>query len=178
MDSPDSMHSSGASTTKTTAVARFSITVAVTYVGLGFFGLAFLVSSLSQLYRGAAVRSLWLWTSGAVFLCLGSAFLYVIRGLHRRLDWARLTGAIFWLLCLIWSVFAMVRNGLHPEVVSPPSGPLRYSNAEQVEGARLAALMTPYVMALVESAAGQRERSPTKSLARDETQSMPSKGSL
>jgi hypothetical protein len=56
----------------------------------------------------------------------------------------------FWLLCLIWTAFTIVRNGLHPQ---PAPGPLQYSNAEQLAGARFLALLIPYLMAILESTA-------------------------
>jgi len=88
--------------------------------------------------------------SGAVLLSLGIGFMYVMLALHQRRNWARHAAVSFWLLCLIWTAFTIVRNGLHPQ---PAPGPLQYSNAEQLAGARFAALAIPYFMAIVESAA-------------------------
>jgi hypothetical protein len=70
--------------------------------------------------------------------------------LHQRRNWARLAAVSFWLLCLIWTAFTIARNGLHPQ---PASGPLQYSNAEQLAGARFASLVIPYFMAVLESTA-------------------------
>lgn len=131
----------------TTIVTAFSKTIAVTYVGLGLFGLLFLFGSLNDLYQAVASRVPLLLLHCAVFLCLGSGFMYVILALHQRRNWARHAAVSFWLLCLIWTAVTIVRNGPHPE---PAPGPLQYSNAEQLAGARRAELVTPYFMAILE----------------------------
>jgi hypothetical protein len=153
MERCDSTTSSGAATTNTIALAAFSLSIAVTYVGLGFFAVAFLAASLIRLYLTVAAGLPSLLISGAVFLSLGIGFIYVMWALRKRFNWARLACAAFWLLCLIWSALAIVRNGWDPEALSVPSGPLRYSNADQVLGARLAAFMIPYSTAVLESTA-------------------------
>jgi hypothetical protein len=142
--------SSGVASTTTIAVRAFSKTIAVTYVGLGLFGLILLIASLIGLRQVAVSRNLLLLIPCAVLLGLGVGFMYVILALYRRRNWARHAAVSFWLLCLIWTTFSIVRNGPHPE---PAPGPLVYSNAEQLAGARFAALVVPYFMAIVESTA-------------------------
>ena len=129
------------------AVRVFSKTIAVTYVGLGFFGILLLIASLSGLYH-AVTRSPLVLIRCALLLSLGLGFVYVMLAIHQRRSWARYVAASFWMLCLIWTSFTIVRNGSHPE---PAPGPLKYSNADQLSGARLSALVTPYFMAIIES---------------------------
>lgn len=150
MESYGSAESSSAASTTTIAVRTFSKSIAVTYVGLGFFGLTLLITGLYDLRQAVASRLSLLLIPCAVLLHLGIGFMYVIFALHHRRNWARHIAVSFWMLCLIWTAFTIVRNGLHPE---PARGPLQYSNAEQVAGARFAALVAPYFMAMLESAA-------------------------
>jgi hypothetical protein len=138
--------SSGASTT-TIAVRAFSKTIAVTYVGLGFFALILVITSLNDLRQAMVSRSPLLLITCALLLSVGMGFMYVMLALHQRHNWARHAAVSFWLLCLIWTAFTIARNGLHPQ---PAPGPLQYSNAEQLAGARLATLVTPYIMAILE----------------------------
>jgi len=133
----------------TSAVAdrKFSKTVAVTYVFMGLFSLAFLFVGVSLLWRGAATVLplnvvLYVLVTG-----VGFGFVVVIWALHQRRNWARHVAVWFWMICLIWSCYAIVRNGLHPEV---PSGPFTYDNEAQLQGARLGTLATPYFLAIVE----------------------------
>jgi len=142
--------SSSVASTTTIAVRAFSKTIAVTYVGLGLFGLISLIASLNVLYKAVALQLPWLLIRCAVLFSLGIGFMYVILALHQRRNWARHAAVSFWLLCLIWTAFTIVRNGLHPE---PPPGPLQYSNAAQLAGARFSTLVTPYFMAILESTA-------------------------
>jgi hypothetical protein len=100
----------------------------VTYVGLGLFGLILLIMSLYDLHQAVVSRLPLLLISCAVLLSLGIGFMYVMLALHQRRNWARHAAVSFWLLCLIWTAFTIVRNGLHPQ---PAPGPLQYSNAEQ-----------------------------------------------
>lgn len=140
-----------ASIASTTLAARaFSKTIAVTYVGLVFFALIFLIASLYDLYQAVVSRLPLPLILCAVLLSLAIGFVYVMWALHQRRKWARHAAASFWLLCLIWTAFTIVRNGLHPQ---PARGPLQYSNADQLAGARFAALVTPYFMAALESTA-------------------------
>jgi hypothetical protein len=81
---------------------------------------------------------------------VGLGLLYSVLALRHRRNWARYAAVVFWLLCLLWSVTAAIRNGLHPE---PAKGYFEYSNEGELEGARLSTLVTPYVMAMLESAA-------------------------
>ena len=142
--------SSSVASTPTIAVRAFSKTIAVTYVGLGLFGLISLIASLYDLHQAVVLRLPLLLIPCAVLLSLGIGFMYVMLALHQRRNWARHAAVSFWLLCLIWTAFTIVRNGLHPE---PPPGPLQYSNAAQLAGARFSALVTPYFMAILESTA-------------------------
>jgi hypothetical protein len=142
--------SSSVASTTTIAVRAFSKTIAVTYVGLGLFGLFFLVTSFYGLYQAVVSRLPMFLIPGAVALSLGIGFIYVMWALYERHNWARHAAVSFWLLCLIWTSFRIVRNGLHPQ---PPTGPLQYSNAEQLAGARFTTLVTPYFMAMLELAA-------------------------
>jgi magnesium-transporting ATPase (P-type) len=139
--------SSSVTSTNTIAVKAFSKTIAVTYVGLGFFGLIFLIASLVNIRRAVLSRSPLLWMLCAVLFGLGIGLIYVILALRQRRNWARHAALWFWLLCLIWTAFTIVQHGLHPE---PAPGPFQYSNADQLAGARLAALVTPYLMAILE----------------------------
>jgi hypothetical protein len=150
MESHGLTASSNVASTTTIAVRAFSKTIAVTYVGLGLFGLFFLIMSVYGLHQAVVLRLPLLLIRCAVILSLGIGFMYVILALHQRRNWARHAAVSFWLLCLIWTAFTIVRNGLHPQ---PAPGPLQYSNAEQLAGARSAALMIPYFMAILESTA-------------------------
>jgi hypothetical protein len=142
--------SSSIAATTTIAVRAFSKTIAVTYVGLGIFGVILLITSLYDLRLAVASRSPLLLIPCAVLLSLVIGFISVVLALHQRRNWARYAAVSFWLLCLIWTAFTIGRNGLHPE---PARGPLQYSNAEQLAGARFAALVIPYFMAILESTA-------------------------
>ena len=142
--------SSRVASTTTIAVRTFSKTTAATYVGLGLFSLILLMTSLVDLYRAVISRLLLLLIPCVVLLSLAIGFIYVMLALHERRNWARHAAVSFWLLCLIWTAFTIVRNGLHPE---PPPGPLQYSNAAQLAGARFSTLVTPYFMAILESTA-------------------------
>jgi hypothetical protein len=141
--------SSGVSTT-TIAARAFSKTIAMTYVGLGLFGLIFVISSLRDLHQAVMLRMPLLLIPCAVLLGLGAGCIYVMWALRQRRHWARLAAVSFWLVCLIWTADTIVRNGLHPQ---PAPGPLQYSNAEQLAGARFTALVLPYVMAILASTA-------------------------
>jgi hypothetical protein len=150
MESQDLTASLSVAPTTTIAVRAFSKTIAVTYVGLGLFGLIFLITSLYDLQQAVVSRLPLLLIPCAVLLSLVIGFMYVMLALHQRRNWARYAAVSFWLLCLIWTAFAIVRNGLHPE---PAPGPFQYSNADQLAGAHFAALVIPYFMALLESTA-------------------------
>jgi len=150
MESYNPAVSSSIDRTTTIAPRAFSKTIAVTYVGLGLFGLIFLIVTVIDLQQAAVSRVPGLLIPCAVLLILGFAFMCVILALHHRRNWARHAAASFWLLCLIWTASTIVRNGFHPE---PARGPLQFSNADQLAGARLAALATPYFMAMLEAAA-------------------------
>ena len=117
-------------------------------MGLGLFCLILLITSLYDLHQAVVSRLPLLLIPCAVLLILGGGFIYVILALHQRRNWARHAAAAFWLLCLIWTAYTIVRNGPHPQ---PAPGPLQYSNADQVAGARFATLVTPYLMAILES---------------------------
>jgi hypothetical protein len=142
--------SSSVAATTTLAVRTFSKTIAVTYVGLGLFGLILLITSVYDLRQAVASRLPLLLIPCAVLLSLVIGLMYVMSALHQRRNWARYAAVSFWLLCLIWTAFTIVRNGLHPQLAP---GPLQYSNAEQLAGARFAALVSPYFMAILESTA-------------------------
>jgi hypothetical protein len=150
MESHGPTASSSVASTTTIAVRAFSKTIAVTYVGLGLFGLILLITSLYDLRQAVVSRLPLLLIPCAVLLSLGVGFIYVMLALHQRRNWARHVAVSFWLLCLIWTAYTIVRNGLHPQ---PAPGPLQYSNAEQLAGARFAALVIPYFMAILESTA-------------------------
>src|SRR2546423_381473 len=141
MESHGPTASSSVASTTTIAVRAFSTTIAVTYVGLGLFGLILLITSLYDFHQAVVSRYPLLLVPCAVLLSLGIGFMYVILALRQRRNWARHAAVSFWLLCLIWTAFTIVRNGLHPQ---PAPGPLQYSNSEQLAGARFAALVTPY----------------------------------
>ena len=140
----------GVKTGPAIAARAFSKTIAMTYVGLAFFSAIFFISSLSDFQHALASRSLWLLILCVALFNLGIGFLYVTWALRQRRQWARHAAVSFWALCLIWTAVTMVRNGLHPP---PAAGPFQYSNADQVAGARFAALAMPYLLAIVESAA-------------------------
>jgi hypothetical protein len=127
MESYGPVASSSVVSTTTIAVRAFSKTIAVTYVGLGFFCLILLATSLYDLYQAVVSRLPLLLIPCAVLIGLGIGFMYVMLALHQRRNWARHAAVSFWLLCLIWTASKIVRNGLHPQ---PPPGPLQYSNAE------------------------------------------------
>jgi hypothetical protein len=150
MDNHGRTASSGVASTTTVTVRAFSKTIAATYVGLGLFGLILLVTSLYDMRQAVASRLPLLLIPCTVLLFLGIGLMYVMLALHQRRNWARHAAVSFWLLCLISTALTIVRNGSHPP---PASGPLQYSNAEQVAGARFAALAIPYLMAILESTA-------------------------
>lgn len=150
MESYSSTASSSAASTTGIAVRTFSKTVAVTYAGLAPFAFMFLIIGFYDLLQAWASRLLLLLIRCGLLLGLGAGFIYVMLALHRRRNWARYVAVSFWLLCLIWTAHTIVRNGLHPE---PEAGPLKYSNAAQLAGARFAALVVPYFMAILESTA-------------------------
>lgn len=128
-------------------IRRFSKTIAVTYVALGFFGLLFLIAGLLGSLNAFASQQRLLLVRSAVLAVLAIGVLYEIVALHRRQDWARRVAIAFWFFCLIWSVSAIVRNGSNPPA---PSGWFEYANQAQLEGARFSALATPYLMTLLE----------------------------
>jgi len=132
------------------AVKAFSKTIAATYVALGFFGFIFLVTSLYELHLVVVSGQPLLLIRCAVLSSLGIGFMCVILALHERRNWAPYAAVSFWTLCLIWTAFTMMRNGLHPE---PTPGPFEYSNPQQLAGARFAALTMPFVIAILESSA-------------------------
>jgi hypothetical protein len=150
MESHGPTASSSVASTSTIPVRAFSKTIAVTYVGLGLFGLILLIASLYDLHQSVVSRLPLLLILSAVLLSLVLGCMYIMLALHQRRNWARYAAVSFWLLCLLWTAFTILRNGLHPQ---PAPGPLQYSNAEQVTGARFAALLTPYFMAILESTA-------------------------
>lgn len=150
MESHGPAVSPSVASTTTRPVRTFSKTIAVTYVGLGVFGLILMIAGLYDLHLAVASRLPSLLIPCAVLLSLVIGFMYLILALHQRRNWARYAAVSFWLLCLIWTAFTIVRNGLHPE---PAPGPLRYSNAQQLAGARFATLAIPYFMAITGSAA-------------------------
>ena len=142
--------SASAASPTTIAVRAFSKTIAVTYLGLGLFGLIFLITSLYDLRQAVVSRLPLLFIPCAALLNLSIGFIYVIFALHRRRKWARYAAVSFWVLCLIWTALAIIRNGLHPQ---PAAGPLQYSNADQLAGARFATMVIPYFIAALESTA-------------------------
>lgn len=150
MESNGSTAPSGVASPSTVGVRSFSNTIAATYVGVSFFGLLLLIASVFVFRRAMASPSPALFILSAIELNVGIGLLYVVVALRQRRTWARYAAVGFWALCLIWTGFTIVRNGLHPE---PAAGPFEYSNADQLAGARFAAFATPYVLALVESAA-------------------------
>jgi hypothetical protein len=150
MESHGPIASPSDTSTATVALRAFSKTIATTYVGLGLFGLTLLIVTLYKIIRALVSGLPFRVIPGVALVSLGIGFMYVIWALHQRRNWARYTAVSFWLLCLAWSAFAIVRNGLHPE---PATGYFEYSNADQLAGARLAALAIPYVMAILESTA-------------------------
>jgi hypothetical protein len=150
MESQSPTASSSVASTTAIAVRAFSKTIAVTYVGLGLFGLISLLASLSDLLQVVVSRLPLLLIPCAVFLALGIGFIYVMLALYQRRNWARHAAVSFWLLCLIWTAFTIVRNGSHPQ---PAPGLFRYSNADQLAGARFSTLLTPYFLAILESTA-------------------------
>jgi hypothetical protein len=150
MESHGATASSGGASTTTIAPRAFSKTIAMTYVGLGFCCLTFLIASVYDLLRAVQSRLPLLLIPWAALLGSGIGLIYVMLALHQRRNWARLVATSFWLLCLIWTTFAIVRNGSHPEA---PAGPFQYSNPEQLAGARFSTLVLPYFLALLESTA-------------------------
>ena len=136
--------------TITTAGRAFSISIALTYLGLGYFGLLVLIASVLDLLQAVKSRAPLVLIYCPALLCLAGGVIYVMLALHQRRHWARLAAVAFWTICLIWTARTMARNGLHPE---PAAGPLKYSNAEQLKGARRAALVSPYCMAILEMTA-------------------------
>src|SRR5262245_60892051 len=129
---------------------RFSKTIAVTYVGMGFFALIAFIYSLIALVLAVKTGTPLLFLSSAVLVGFGTGFACVIWALHRRRNWGRRAAVLFWLLCLVWSSYSIVHNGLHPE---PTPGPLRYENEDQLRGARFGAFVIPYLMAAIEVSA-------------------------
>jgi hypothetical protein len=150
MDSHVPTESSSVASTTTIAARTFSKTIAMTYVGLGFVGMILLITSLHDLLQVAVSRNPLPLIPFAVLHGLGIVFIYLILALRQRRNWARYAAASFWLLCLVWSAFSIMRNGLHPQ---PSPGPFEYSNADQLAGARFATLVIPYFMAILESTA-------------------------
>jgi hypothetical protein len=148
MESQGPTASSSIDSTTTIGVTAFSKTIALTYLGWGFFCLIFLMTGFYDLDRAVVMAKFPLMIPSALLLSLAIGFIYLILALHRRRNWARYAAVSFWLLCLVWTGYTIVRNGLHPE---PPPGPLRYSNTAQLAGARKSALLTPYLMAILES---------------------------
>ena len=146
MESVGPIASSNVASTTTIAVRAFSKTIAVTYVGLGFFALILVITKTNDLRQAMVSRSPLLLMTCALLLSVGMGFMYVMLALHQRHNWVRHAAVSFWLLCLIWTVFSIVRNGLHPQ---PSPGPFQYSNAEQLAGARFATLLMPYFMAIL-----------------------------
>jgi len=126
---------------------NFSKTITATYAGLGFFGFCLLLAGFYGQYKAMVTRSLFLFILCALLLGLGIGFILVISGLHQRRNWARMAAVLFWLLCLVWTASRIVRNGLHPEAAP---GPIPYSNAEQLAGARFTALVMPYLVGVFE----------------------------
>ncbi len=131
-------------------IRKFSKTIALTYIGLSFWILVALFTSIYDLSKVVASRAPLLLIACALLLGLVLGLTYVISALHQRRAWARYAAILFWMLCFGWSAVAIVRNGPNPE---PTSGPLQYSNEDQRAGGRFAALAMPYFMALVESTA-------------------------
>lgn len=150
MDIPVTADHSSAAPINTIVVRKFSKTLAVTYVCLGFFALLSLATSLYPLHQALVSRSPMLLIPATFVLILAAGFICVMLALHQRRNWARLAAVSFWMICLAWSTYSIVRNGLHPQ---PAAGPFQYSNAQQLAGARFFALVTPYFMALIESTA-------------------------
>ena len=129
---------------------RFSKTLTVTYLGMGWLTLLMMIAGLGTLRQAVTSGLSLLLLVPFVLLCLGVSIVYVMWALHMRRNWARYLAVSFWLLCLIGSSLAIVRNGLYP---APAEGPFKYSNEDQVAGARFAALVTPYFMVVVELSA-------------------------
>src|ERR1700743_1000087 len=114
MKSHCATESSGGSSATNISIRTLSKTIAVTYVGLGLFGAIFLITGLYDLDRAVVLRLPSLLIPCVVFLTVGLGFIYVMLGLHQRCGWARRAAVCFWLLCLIWTASAIVRNGFHP----------------------------------------------------------------
>lgn len=152
MDNSGPPNPSDIASTSTIAVRSFSKTIALTYVGLGLLGVLLPIRALNDFLRAIVSGSSMYLLSSAVALALGLGSLYLIFALRQRRNWARYAAVLFWVVCLIWTSYRIGRNGLHPEPPNP-AGPLHYSNADQVAGARFSALTTPYFMAMLESIA-------------------------
>ena len=150
MESRGPTASSSVASTTTTAVRAFSKTIAMTYLGLGLFAYFFLAATLIGVHQVVVSQHPSLLIPCAVLLSLAIGFICLILALHQRRNWARHAAVSFWLICLIWTAFTIVRNGWHPQ---PAPGPFQYSNEEQLAAARFAALVIPYFMAILESTA-------------------------
>jgi hypothetical protein len=74
MESHGPTASSSVASTTTIAVRAFSETIAVTYVGLGLFGLILLITSLYDLHQAVVSRLPWLLIPCAVLLSFGDRF--------------------------------------------------------------------------------------------------------
>ena len=112
MESHGPTASSSIASTTTIAGRAFSKTIAITYVGLGFFGLLLMMRGLTDLRQALVLRLPWQLILDAVLLSLGISFIYAMLALHQRRNWARHAAVSFWLLCLIWTAFTIMRNGL------------------------------------------------------------------
>lgn len=147
MDIPGEIGSSSEIQKTALPLWKFSKTIALTYIGLGFWILVLLFTGVYDLSKVVAAHVPLLLIPCALLVGLALGLIYVISALHQRRAWARYAAIIFWGICLAWSAFTIVRNGRHPE---PASGPFQYSNANQLAGARFAALMMPLFLAAVE----------------------------
>lgn len=141
---------SGVTPTSATVVGKFSKTLALTYMGQGFWSLILVIASLTTLHQALVTRRLMLLMPHLGLLGLSIALIYLMVALHRRRNWARYAAVIFWVLCLMASVITITRNGLYPEA---PAGPLKYSNAAEISGARFATFVTPLLLVILESTA-------------------------
>src|SRR5580658_1022083 len=83
----ESQGPTASSAASTITVRTFSKTVAVTYMGLGLFGLIFLINSLLNLRETLVSRSPLFLIRCAVLLILAGGFIYVMSALHQRRNW-------------------------------------------------------------------------------------------
>ena len=129
---------------------RFSKTITLTYVGLGLFALLFIASGIQIQWQALNSRVPLLIAGSLIAFGIGIGIICIMWGLHLRRNWARFLSVSYWLICVLWSVRSILRNGMHPDA---PVGAFQYSNEAQLEGARFGALVTPYFMVVLELSA-------------------------